>query len=214
MANVLKLLRVALSLTKLLPEQILAFGYGVLKGLTGNPNLSTPPIDLGTFKTDLDTFAETIADAKDGSRKAIALRNQQFESIMRTLRTLASYVEVNCKDDPNIVLSSGFQLRSGVRKPSEPLPQPVIERLDQGISSQLLALVKTVHRAKSYDVRVGAMGPGGTTPASWTTVTIPHSRKAAQLDGLTPGTIYAVQVRAYGSAGHTPWSDSATRMAI
>ena len=30
--------------------------------------------------------------------------------------------------------------------------------------------------------------------------------------GLTPGTIYAFQVRAMGRLGYTDWSDSATRM--
>jgi len=34
------------------------------------------------------------------------------------------------------------------------------------------------------------------------------------IDGLTPGTTYAIQVRAYGPLGHTEWSDSATRMCI
>ena len=57
MATVLKVLRVALSLTRALPEQILAFGYAVLKGMTNNTNFPTPPVDLGTFKTALDTFA-------------------------------------------------------------------------------------------------------------------------------------------------------------
>ncbi|PYS01324.1 MAG: hypothetical protein DMG15_06490 [Acidobacteria bacterium] len=45
-------------------------------------------------------------------------------------------------------------------------------------------------------------------------VTVPNAKTAASIDGLTPGTTYAIQVRAYGALGHTEWSDSATRMVI
>jgi hypothetical protein len=34
------------------------------------------------------------------------------------------------------------------------------------------------------------------------------------IGGLTPGTTYAIQVRAYGQLGYTEYSDSATRMVI
>ena len=37
---------------------------------------------------------------------------------------------------------------------------------------------------------------------------------AAPINGLTPGVIYAIQVRAFGQLGHTEWTDSATRMCI
>src|SRR2546430_12240801 len=39
----------------------------------------------------------------------------------------------------------------------------------------------------------------------------PNAKTAASINGLTPGTTYAIQVRAYGLLGHTEWSDSAIR---
>ena len=72
---------------------------------------------------------------------------------------------------------------------------------------------EAVRRAKNYDLRYGPIGPGEAPPTGWVTQTVPNA-KTAPINGLTPGTTYAIQVRAYGSLGHTEWSDSATRMCI
>src|SRR5262249_26241547 len=159
-------------------------------------------------KADLEAYAASIADAKDGGKKAIALRDKQGETVIRTIKFLVSYVEINCKDDMNIFLSSGLQPKSITRTPAQPLEQPVIDSLDQGTPGQLLASVKWVRKAKHYDLRYGPAGPGGATPATWSTVTVPNAKTAVPLSGLTPGTTYAVQVRAYGQLGYTEYSDS------
>jgi hypothetical protein len=130
------------------------------------------------------------------------------------LRALALYVELNCKDDMNIFLSSGFQPRSSTRTPAQPLVQPMILNVDQGITGQLRVSIKSVGRAKTYELRYGPVGAGGATPATWLTETVPNAKTAAAIHGLTPGTTYAIQVRAYGPLGYTAWSDSATRMCI
>ena len=49
---------------------------------------------------------------------------------------------------------------------------------------------------------------------TWTMLTRASASEAILIDGLTPGTIYAFQVRAHGVLGYTDWSDSATRMCI
>src|SRR5438876_3818749 len=115
MATLLKMIRVALSLTRALPEQILTLGNTVLKALTGNVNFPTPPVDLAIFKAALDAYATYIVDAQDGSKKAITQRDKQGAEILRMLRALAMYVELNCKEDMNIFLSSGFRARSTTR---------------------------------------------------------------------------------------------------
>src|SRR5215831_11998120 len=109
MATLLKLIRVALNISRQLPEQILALGNTVLKGLTGNVNFPTPPVELGVFKTALDALASYIVDAKDGSKKAMAQRDKQGAEVLRMIRALSMYVELNCKEDMNIFLTSGFQ---------------------------------------------------------------------------------------------------------
>ncbi|HEY2383235.1 MAG TPA: fibronectin type III domain-containing protein [Terriglobia bacterium] len=214
MAMVPKLIKAALGLTKALPELVLSQGQALLKGLTGNSNLPNAPIDLNVFKADLDSYAASIADAKDGGRKAITLRNTQGMVVIHAIRQLAAYVELNCKDDMNIFLSSGLQPRSSTRTPAQPLDQPMILFLDQGTSGQLLVSITKVRGAKSYELHYGPAGPGGATPTAWLAQMVPNVKSAASISGLTPGTTYAIQVRAYGLLGYTEWSDSATRMVI
>ena len=214
MAKIPKLIKAAINFTKSLPEQVLSQAQALLKGLTGNSNFTNLPVDLNVFKADLDSYAVSIADAKDGGKKAIALRNKLGEVVIRTIKLLATYVELNCKDDMNIFLSSGFQPRSSTRTPAQPLDQPTILNIDQGPTGQLLASVNPVRKAKSYELRCGAVGAGGTAPAAWSTLMVPNVKTAVPINGLTPGTTYAVQVRAYGQLGYTQYSDSVTRMVI
>ena len=214
MATIPKLIKAALDFSKVLPEQLLAQGFAVLNGLIGNANFTNVPVDLALLKTALDAYSVAIAEARDGSKKAIALRNRQGEEVIRMLRALANYVELHCKDDLNIFLSSGFQPRSSTRTPAQPLDQPTILNIDQGSTGQLLASVTPVRKAKSYELRYGAVGAGGTAPAAWSTLMVPNVKTAVPINGLTPGTTYAVQVRAYGQLGYTQYSDSVTRMVI
>src|SRR2546422_2616771 len=214
MAKIPKLIKAAINFTKSLPEQVLSQGQALLKSLTGNSNFTNPPVDLSVFKADLDSYAVSIADAKDGGKKAIALRNKLGDVVIRTIKLLATYVELHCKDDMNIFLSSGFQPRSSTRTAAQPLDQPTILNIDQGPTGQLLASVKPVRKAKHYELRYGAVGAGGAAPAAWSTLMVPNAKIAVPIKGLTPGTTYAIQVRAYGQLGYTEYSDSATRMVI
>ena len=214
MATIPKLIKAALDFSHALPEQLLAQGYAILKAMTGNVNFTNLPIDLAVLKAALDAYSVSIGEARDGGRKAITLRNKQGEDVIRMLRALALCVELNCKEDMNTFLSSGFTPRSTTRTPAQPLDQPMIFTIDQGITGELLVSIRAVRKAKTYELRYGPVGPGGATPTSFLTQTIPHAKAAASIDGLTPGTTYAIQVRAYGSLGYTEWSDSSTRMVI
>jgi hypothetical protein len=214
MALVPKLIKAAVDFGRLLPEQLVALGDAVVKGLTGNANFTNVPVDLNALKTELDAYSVSITEARDGGKKAITSRNHHGQNVIRMLRVLAAYVESNCKDDMNIFLSSGFQPRSNTRTPAQALDQPTIVKVEQGKPGELRAKIKSVRKAKHYELRHGPEGPNGSAPASWTILTVPNAKTAVPLDGLTAGTTYAIQVRAYGQLGYTAWSDSVTRMVI
>jgi len=177
-------------------------------------NFPNPPVDLNDLKSKLDAFAAAIADAKDGGRKAITLRNHLAEELVRLLKLLAFDAELNCKDDMNIFLTSGFTPRATTKTPPKPLAPTTVVSVDQGVSGEFKVTMQAVARAKNYEVRSGQVGAGGATPDTWTIVTVPNTRIPAVITGLTPGVTYAIQVRAYGTLGYTEWSDSAIRMAI
>jgi len=91
------------------------------------------------------------------------------------------------------------------------LPPASILKVEHGNSGELLVTIKSLPRARAYDVRYASVPAGGGTPATWTTDTFASAKIAVPIRGLTPGTNYAFQVRAFGKAGYTDWSNSVTR---
>ena len=213
MAIVPKVIKAALNLHKAVPEQVLSLGLALVKGLTGNSNFPNPPVDLIVFKAELDAYSVSMTDAKDGSKKAITLRNKQGVAVIRMIKQLATYVEVNAEEDMNVFLSSGFQPRSSARTAPQPLDQSTILGIEQGAPGELVVSIKAVRKAKAYDLRYGIQGAGGADPAVWSTFTRPNA-KPISVTGLTAGTTYAFQVRAYGMLGYTEYSASMARMVI
>ena len=76
----------------------------------------------------------------------------------------------------------------------------------------LVSITPLYRKARSYELRFTARGDG--IPESWMTIPLTRARPATHVDNLTPGTIYAFQVRAFGDLGFTDWSSSVTRMCI
>jgi hypothetical protein len=192
--------------------EVISRATAVLTGLTGNSNFANPPVDLATLKANIDHLSTLVAESQDGSKKVIAEKNKQRMVVIKNLRLLGRYVEVTCKEDMAIFKSSGLEPASNVKAPPQPLPTPSIRRVDHGATSgQLLVKVNAVRGAKTYDLRHAAVISNGPPPA-WTTEPLPTVKAPFAVNGLTPGTTYAFQVRARGPLGYTDWSDSVTCM--
>ena len=193
-------------------EEVVSRGTAVATAIPGNPNFHNPPVDPAALKAGLDSLSALIAEARDGSKKVIAQKNKQRHAVIKMLRLLGRYVEVACKEDMAIFKSSGFEPASMTKTLPAPLAQPTLKKLKHGTNTgQLLAEVKAVPKALSYELREGVVGSGG-TPATWTNHLVTSVRKPFAVNGLTPGAIYAFQVRAMGKLGYTDWSDSVTCM--
>ena len=110
-------------------------------------------------------------------------------------------------------LSSGFEpvTRTPPSAP-QPLPQPTVDKVDQGITGQMLAILKPAPKARIHELEYTLFDGG--IPGAWTTITVARANKTIPIDGLTPGKTYAFRVRAFGELGHTDWSDLVTRMCI
>ena len=192
----------------------LSRGTSVLTGLTNNPDFPNPPVDLTAFKTALDALSVAIGDAMDGGKKARAERDHKREVVVKMLRQLAHYVEMNCKDDVNILLSSGFAAAGTLRKPSELVSQ-FIRKIDATpTSGQLRLTLVAIAAAFSYELRWTPAVRSGETPATWTVQPVAMTRPPVLVSGLTPGVLYIFQVRALTESGYTDWSDSVSRMAV
>ena len=183
----------------------------VYTGMSGNPNFTTPPVTPADLKAGIDSLSGLMAQAFDGSKKAIAEKNKQRHAVIKMLLAQGRYVELNCKDDVATFKSSGFEPVSTVKTPPAVLSEK-IRSIDHGaVSGQLVVKLKAVARAGSYELRYGASVNGG-LPATWTTQSMTGVKAPITLIGLTPGTIYAFQARALTKTGYTDWSDSAAFM--
>jgi hypothetical protein len=195
-------------------KDVAAETLAAINGLTGNPNFSNPPVDLALLRTTLEAFVTAIANLIDGGKKVTAEKNKQRGIVVKMMRQLGHWVEANCKDDLTILKSSGFQPVSTTRTSAQPLEgPPAIVKVDNGPNSgQFLVQLAPDRRVHFYFLRSGAIGLDGKV-AVWTELPPFSSTKPpASINGLTPGTNYAIQVRGLGRLGFSDWSDSATRI--
>jgi len=198
--------------TKLAPGDLLQAATAIYTGTNGNPAFPNPTVDMAVLKADIDNFSSAITASLDGGKKALAERNRLAEVLIKALRHLGKYVEINSKDDMKTFLSSGFQAKS-VGRPGPSSLSESIRSVKQGPNSgQLLVSIAAVPGAHSYEVRWGVMGTGGALPGAWTSQAAGKTRPPALITGLTPGTNYAIQVRALTNSGYTDWSDPVARI--
>jgi hypothetical protein len=181
------------------------------KGTFGNPAYSNPPVDPAVFKATLESYSAAIVDvAAGGGKKAVTEKHKQRVALTKMMRKLGHYVEANCKDDLVTLTSSGFEASATGPVAPQPLARPTIKKVDHGNAGEFVVKIKPVPKARIYELRHSAQTTG--TPVIWTIVLVPSAKGSVRVNGLTPGTTYALQVRAAGLLGYTDWSDAVTRM--
>ena len=186
-------------------------GTVVVTKMTGNPNFPTSPVDLAGLQADIDALSALMAEALDGSKKVTAEKKRQKQVVVKKLRLLGRYVECMCNNDMAIFVSSGFEPASTAKTRRRGVSQN-IRSFDHGVNSgEIVIRLNAVPKALSYELRYAATDSAGTAPV-WTIETVTGVKTPVTLVGLTPGTIYAFQVRSLGKPGYSDWSDSATLM--
>jgi len=180
------------------------------QGLNGNSKFPTPPVDLATFKSGIDTFSTLVTDAADGGKKAKTAKNKQRGVMAKQYAQLGHYVEAASNDDPAVFSTSGFVPAPTQKLPPQPLPPAAIDWIDRGsVDGSVVVKVKSLPKAISYSLQYAVVVTPGTLPTSWTTLALPGSKKVT-ISNLSPGANYAFQVRALGRLGYTNWSDPMT----
>ena len=178
-------------------------------GLVNNPAYPTPPIDITTFKSAIDTYSASVAAALDGGKSVTALKNKRRGEVILMLHQLGHYVEVACKGDEATFASSGFERVSSVRAPEQPTDTPELT-VDQSVSGQFVATIKSVAKARQYELRSAAVPVAG-ADINWKTLILSSTKPPAVFPNLTLGVTYIFQVRAYGKLGYSEWSAPVNR---
>jgi hypothetical protein len=179
-------------------------------GLTGNVSYPTPSPTLAAIQTALGDFSTALANAADGGITLTSIKNDKRAALAALLRELASYVQVACKGDLTILLSSGFPIQKPTRSPIGVLPAPTNMTVSLGArTGELDAAMPPVFGAAIYNWKL--------TAANAPTVILQTAQTTAasnSFTGLTPGVIYDIQANAVGSAGPSDWSDPVSQMAV
>jgi hypothetical protein len=187
----------------------LKFLGGTIAGLTGNPDLTTPPVlpaDLTILKTAYD---QTIIKAEAGGPVETALKNAARAAVMVALDKNASYVDINCNGELAILLSSGYEAVSTNRAPTT-LAAPIILRVQNAGSGVLKVRVQADSNVKSFMGRVKQASGSEFGP----NISFKNS-KSILFSGLTAGVNYVLQLCAVGgSNGQSDWTTSGPNMAL
>jgi hypothetical protein len=184
------------------------FARGVIDGLTGNATYPTPPVTLANLQTALDDFSAKVTAAQAGGPVDTAAKRNSRQALLGMLRLVAAYVQLKCNNDPELLLSSGFEAQS-MNRTSVPLEKPSGLKLKNGNAGQLEAKVGAVKNTNMYEGRCKLDG------GDWLPSVFSGDSQHILFNGLTPGKMYTIQIRSLGgSTGQSDWSDPSSHMAI
>ena len=199
-------------LTKINPDAVL-LGTTVLTKMDNNPNFPSPLPSKEVVQAAIDGLATKMA-AADVARRASIHATSEMNTARDVLNTVitqrGTYVDLVANGNPNVILSSGFQLRAAPSPVGDlDVPQNLTVDLN-GTAGRMILTWDMVTNARSYNLQVS---PANTAERTWTALT-PSSSTYVQLDDMVIGQMYAFQVAAVGGAsGQSAWSTEAIRMA-
>ena len=181
----------------------------VLAAMKGNLNFATPDPALADIQTGLDAFTAAVAAKAQGGTKATKARDAAREALLALIRQLALYVEKESKNNPIVMLSSGFDITSASHTQT-PLTTPIINSITNGPSGT--ALIHAVPQANVKSVLPQYRETGTTT---WLNGPICTQMRNIPVPLLIPGKTYDFRLQFYGgSTGQSDWSDIVTHMVI
>ena len=176
-----------------------------MNGNTNFPDATALVTAVSAATTEYDT---SLAAAKNGGRLQTALKNKDRKALEKALKALGLHVQLNCKDDVTILLSSGFDARKD-NHPTVAPGAPANFMVKAGKSSGSIVLsVNPYADAKVY-VFQWASAPV-TSQTTWETVLGKHT---ITIRNLVPGKEYAFRAAIKGAAEELNFSEIVTHFA-
>lgn len=194
-SNPLKI-RVSLTFLRKGVNAFISFGRQVVTNMTGNTNYTTPEPTLAAVTTGLDDLQAKMDAAAVGGKVDMDVRNTAWEASIMQLRSLATYVQLNCQNDLDILQSAGF-VSTKTPAPVGPLPAPENLRSSYtGTSGEVILRINRVLGVTAGYTYQQADSPAG----PFATIGVSNKTRFTAT-GLTPAKTYWFQACANGAAG-------------
>jgi hypothetical protein len=207
MKSTIKKAKVSLEFQKLDANGLATFADGTVNGLTGNTNLSTPPVALATVSPQITALRTTLRQISSGntSKALTRLEAQQVNALMQSLTTNGHYVEDTANTiaagdlskAEQIIASSGYKLKKkGVAHPRS------FEVVESGPGWVHLR-VKAVGKRAGYAWRYGITTTKDSPPAAWSKIIFTLEAEVV-ITNLKGAAIYCFQEASILPVAHTP----------
>lgn len=198
---------VKLGLIGLTPTDLVEKGRNLVKGCTGNPDVTLP----AAFLTDLTTACDGLEAANllvrdNGGRQDTLARNARKRDLEDFIRALAGYVQAQCEDDAEKIARTSFEVRKR-GTPIGVLPKPNNLRAQRGkLPGQADVRWDKVHGRILYILWICAGDPKNEADWSILLQTTKNNHVAMELESDKE---YYFRTQAMGTAGVGQMSDSA-----
>jgi len=203
-------IKIITSYSKLRDDDLDTKSQVIINSMKDNANYLSPVPDLQELSKIRDAYVSALTAKQSGNKQATALKNETREALEAQLMALAMYVQLNCKNNEVIALSSGFDLAKA-RSPIGALPAPTDFKVVNSAGSGNFTLsCKKVVGAKSYIFEY-TLAPV-TGDSVWTAQS--GSAKTFTLEGLTPGQQYAFRMAGVGADPKMLYSDILLRFTL
>jgi hypothetical protein len=180
----------------------------ILACMKGNTNFSDATALVTAVTTAQNDYVASLAAAEGGGRVQTAIKNEKRNVLEKCLKDLGLHVQVNCKDNISILLSSGFDARKD-NEPVGTLDAPSNFKVEIGNNSGSIEL--SVEPEKGALVYIFQWTAAPVTQQSvWETVV---GQRCVVIKNLTPGKEYAFRAAAKGTSEELIFSDVITHFA-
>ena len=163
--------------------------------------------DMGKLSEGIERLQKADDEAQSRDSQKRAYRDKMRDELLAILKRIVRHVELAANGDADMLQDSGFEVtqgRSAKPRYSHPLPAPALNVKHGPMSGTIMANVKPVPGAASYEFHITDADP--TVPENYQPFgTFAHGKNVS-IPGRKPGQTYSIIARCIGTAGPGAWS--------
>lgn len=190
---------VKLNFTKLTPEEQIMKANAIISKITNNPHFPNPEPSMAEMIQSVNEFS-VAQRAMNNSKKAKYARDAKRDQLEEKMGLLQDYVQFASKRNPEIIMSSGMDVRD-LRQPVGFLPAPVgIKGKNMGLIGNIKLQFKPVPKSSGYRIE------GTTNPEEGWPLVMETEKASVLINDLKPGGLYYFRIATLSRAGYDGYS--------